>query len=186
MPEAHQKASDYQPQDTMYLWWVANPESPTLIGELNLVNRGHGVSLSYAPQWLQNGVPLSEDLPLQARLFLPEKSDTAAGAVDDARPDRWGERVIGALDEPKRLSLLEYLYFAGDHRFGALGVSLRADACVPAPLSAPLSALPTLSEVGRIHDILMKVAAGEPVDEREKRLINPGRSMGGAKPKSLV
>ena len=31
--------------------------------------------------------------------------------MDDARPDRWGERVIRFIDKPPRLSLLEYLYF---------------------------------------------------------------------------
>ena len=34
--------------------------------------------------------------------------------MDDARPDRWGERVIRLLERPPRLSLLEMLYFAGD------------------------------------------------------------------------
>ena len=38
-------------------------------------------------------------------------------AVDDARPDRWGERVIRAIDRPERLSLMEFLYYAGDDRF---------------------------------------------------------------------
>jgi hypothetical protein len=27
-------------------------------------------------------------------LMLPAERDTAAGVVDDARPDQWGERVI--------------------------------------------------------------------------------------------
>ena len=35
-----------------------------------------------------------------------------------------------------RLSLLAYVYFAGDDRFGALGVSLQANAYVPATAAA--------------------------------------------------
>lgn len=45
------------------------------------------------------------------------------GAIDDARPDRWGERIIRHIDWPARLSILEMLLFAGDDHFGALGVS---------------------------------------------------------------
>ena len=47
---------------------------------------------------------MSEDLPLRQGEFFPAEQDTAAGAVDDARPDGWGERVIRFLDKPPRLS----------------------------------------------------------------------------------
>ena len=62
---------------------------------------------------------------------MPRDKDCAAGAVDDARPDRWGERVIRRFEASPRLSILEFLLFAGDDRYGALGVSLRADGYVP-------------------------------------------------------
>lgn len=112
------------PPDTLHLWFLGNPGAPALVGELNLVMGRRGVSLKYADAWLRNGFPLSEDLPLIDVEHLPREKDTAAGAIDDARPDRWGERVIRLLDRPPRLSLLEYLYYAGDDRFGALGVSM--------------------------------------------------------------
>jgi serine/threonine-protein kinase HipA len=51
--------------------------------------------------------------------------------LDDARPDRWGERVIRVLDKPPRLSTLEHLFFAGDDRFGALGVSASLERYLP-------------------------------------------------------
>ena len=174
--------TEYTPVDEMYLWWLTDPKAPRLVGDLTLVNRGRNVALAYAPDWLRTGMPLSEDLPLEARNFQPEQIDTAVGAVDDARPDRWGERVIRVLDKPKRLALLEYLYFAGDNRFGALGVSLSRDVYSPR-WAGPL---PELVDVGRVHEIVMKLNAGLAVDERERRLVNPGRSMGGAKPKSLL
>ena len=172
----------YVPQDSMFLWWLTNPSEPQLIGELSLVDKARGVALRYSEKWLRAGTPLSEDLPLEARLFVPQRQDSAVGAVDDARPDRWGERVIRVLDKPKRLSLLEYLYFAGDNRFGALGVSLASDGYSPSRTAT----LPMISDVARIHEIVKKVAAGETIEERERRLISPGRTMGGAKPKSLV
>ena len=116
------QAAAYQPGDLLFLWWLADPAAPRLIGELRMARKLQGVSLAYAPAWLESGFPLSEDLPLQAGEFLPPDQETAAGAVDDARPDRWGERVIKFLDKPPRSSVLDFLYFAGHGRFGALGV----------------------------------------------------------------
>ena len=124
------------------MWLLTQPQQPVLIGELNLVRSNQGVSLRYATVWLQSGFPLSEDLPLIDQEFLPADKGTAVGAVDDARPDRWGEHVIRFIDKPPRLSLLEYLYFAGDDRFGALGVSTCADEYLPRKLGP----LPTLAD----------------------------------------
>jgi len=153
-----------------------------LIGELNLVRSTQGVSLRYADPWLRRGFSLSEDLPLIGEEFLPEEKGVAAGAVDDARPDRWGERVIRHIDKPARLSLLEYLYFAGDDRFGALGVSTSADAYLPRRLGP----LPTLGDADQIQELISKVLDNEPVPAEQKRLISPGVTMGGARPKALL
>ena len=135
----------YTPADRLYLWLLTQPQQPVLIGELNLVRSNQGVSLHYAQSWLQSGFPLSEDLPLIDQEFLPADKGTAVGAVDDARPDRWGEQVIRFIDKPPRLSLLEFLYFAGDERFGALGVSTSADTYLPRKLGP----LPTVADADR-------------------------------------
>ena len=176
------RSAPYQARDQLYLWLLTQPQSPILIGELNLMRSTQGVSLRYAENWLQNGFPLSEDLPLIAEEFLPADKGTAAGAVDDARPDRWGERVIRFIDKPARLSLLEYLYFAGDDRFGALGVSTSAQAYSPRRLGP----LPTIEEADEIQELIRKVLANEPVPAAQKRLISPGVTMGGARPKALL
>ena len=174
--------SDYQPQDQMHLWWLGDPHQPRHVGLLQAVRTLRGVSLQYAPQWLRDGWALSEDLPLVAGEFLPPERDSAAGAVDDARPDRWGERLIRFLDKPPRLSLLEYLYFAGDERFGALGVSLSADAYQPRRTGP----LPTLADTAALHELVRKVLANEPVPPEQRRLLAPGATMGGARPKALL
>src|SRR5690606_8787581 len=174
-------SSAYTPTDRLYLWLLTRPREPVLIGELNLVRSLQGVSLRYADDWIERGFPLSEDLPLVDQEFLPPAKGTAAGAVDDARPDRWGERVIRFVDKPPRLSLLEYLYFAGDDRFGALGVSISRTEYLPR-LIGPL---PTLAQAGEIHELVRKIQANEPVPEALKRLISPGVTMGGARPKAL-
>ncbi|MBH1988725.1 MAG: HipA domain-containing protein [Myxococcaceae bacterium] len=169
--------------DTLFLWYVAKPSDPKLIGELRLVQSSRGVSLCYVDSWVQTGFSLSEDLPLQAgHEFLPMEKDSAVGAVDDARPDRWGERVIRLLNKPSRLSLMEYLYFSGDNRLGALGVSRSSTRYIPCPDNP----LPTLKDIHTLQELIEKVLASEPIPENQRPLISPSVSMGGAKPKALV
>ncbi|MCP5276959.1 MAG: HipA domain-containing protein [Thiobacillus sp.] len=141
-----------------------------------------GVSLRYGRDWLTQGFALSEDLPLTDSEHFPREKDTAAGAVDDARPDRWGERVIRLVDRPPRLSLMEFLFHAGDDRFGALGVSTSRSFYLPRVIGP----LPKLADVDAVHDVVRRVLAREPIDERQKRLIAPGVTMGGARPKALL
>lgn len=176
------RSLSYTPVDRLYVWLLTRPEQPVLVGELNLVRTTQAASLRYVEGWLERGFALSEDLPLITEEFLPVEKGTAAGAVDDARPDRWGERVIRFIDKPGRLSVLEYLYFAGDDRFGALGVSSSAERYLPRRLGP----LPTVDDADQIHELIRKVLANEPVPAAQKRLISPGATMGGARPKALL
>src|SRR5258708_3748213 len=175
-------SSPYQVTDQLYLWWLGQPRTPVLIGALRLLHASRGVSLQYAGGWLRNGFALSEDLPLTDIEHRPVERDTAAGAVDDARPDRWGERVVRFVEKAPRLSLLEYLYFAGDGRFGALGVALSAQTYVP-HRTGPL---PALRDVDEIHELVRAVLDNQPVPEAKRRLIAPGATLGGARPKALI
>jgi len=172
----------YEPTDRLYLWLLTRPSDPVLVGELKLVRTTQGVSLQYAPDWLERGFPLSEDLPLASGEFLPKEKATAVGAVDDARPDRWGERLIRFIVRPPRLSLLEYLYFAGHDRFGALGVSTLERDYRPHVVGP----LPKLEDSEQIYELIQRVQANEPVPPALRRLISPGASMGGARPKALL
>jgi serine/threonine-protein kinase HipA len=168
--------------DELHLWFLGQPEQPRLVGTLHLVNAGKGVSLSYAPAWLAQGFPLSEDLPLIDQEQLPRAKGIAVGAVDDARPDRWGERVIQYIDKPRRLSLMEYLYYAGHDRFGALGVSTSGTDYLPRQ-NGPL---PRLDHAQALSDVIAKINAREPITDIEKRMVTAGGSLGGAKPKALI
>ena len=168
--------------DDLYLWFLADPAVPRYVGQLRLVEVGRGVSLQYGADWLASGFPLSEDLLLVDIEHLPHWKGLAAGAVDDARPDRWGERVIQYIDKPARLSIMEYLFYAGDERFGALGVSTAADAYKPR-IKSPL---PRLEQAQRLSEIVHKVSAKEPINDIERKMLAAGGSLGGAKPKALI
>ena len=174
--------------DDLYLWYLENPQVPQLVGALKLVAAGKGVSLRYDQDWLVNGFALSEDLPLVDTEFLPlgrflTDVPRAVGAVDDARPDRWGEKVIRFVDKPQRLSLMEYLYYAGDDRFGALGVSTSPIQYVPRT-SSPL---PRLEDAQQLSEVVAKIEASESLTALETKIIAGGGSpLGGAKPKALI
>jgi serine/threonine-protein kinase HipA len=174
--------------DDLYLWYLGDPHTPRYVGALKLVAAGKGVSLQYSSEWLSGGFPLSEDLPLIGTEFLPPgrlaaDAQRAVGAVDDARPDRWGEKVIRFVDKPKRLSLMEYLYHAGDDRFGALGVSTSPDTYSPRDESP----LPRLDQVQQLSEVVAKIEAQEPISALEACIIAGGGSpLGGAKPKALI
>lgn len=179
-------ADVYRHQDEMSLWWLGGPmgnqPAPILIGRLFLADSNRKVGLEYAPAWLKNGFELSEGLPLARGVFIPKERDMAAGAVDDARPDRWGERVIRNIFKPARLSVLEYLYFAGDDRFGALGVSLNSASYQPSGNGA----MAGLDDLGDLERAVSAILSGEKLDEKLLRLVRPGPSFGGARPKSVI
>ncbi len=174
--------------DDLYLWYLRDPAAPRYVGALKLVSTGKGVSLQYGKEWLASGFALSEDLPLVDTEFLPPgrlAADTqrAVGAVDDARPDRWGEKVIRFVDKPKRLSLMEYLYYAGDDRFGACGVSTSSSTYTPRA-GGPL---PRLEDAQLLSEVAAKIEASEPITPLEAKIIAGGGSpLGGAKPKALI
>ncbi|MDR7152837.1 serine/threonine-protein kinase HipA [Hydrogenophaga palleronii] len=176
------KLAQYTPSDTLWLWWLGQPDAPRLVGELRMARQSKGVSLRYAPEWLRAGFALSEDLPLIDSEFLPTEKETAAGAVDDARPDRWGERVIRMLDKPPRLAVLDFLFYAGDQRFGALGVSVSPSEY----LARDTGPLPQLVDAPAMQRLVQQIVAGEPVEESLRRLIAPGVTLGGARPKALL
>lgn len=173
--------------DQLSLWFLGDPQAPRHVGTLRLVDGGKGVSLQYGRDWIASGFALSEDLPLsdlehRPRDRLAAGTHVAVGAVDDARPDRWGERVIQYIDRPRRLSLMEYLFFAGDDRFGALGVST-SDAQYLPRQDGPL---PRLEQAQELSEVVAKIAAAEPITERERTVLRGGGSFGGAKPKALI
>ncbi|CAM5216271.1 hypothetical protein CDEF62S_00124 [Castellaniella defragrans] len=173
--------------DDLFLWYLGHDE-PRYVGALKLVAAGKGVSLRYDAEWLVSGFALSEDLPLLDIEFLPAgrlstDAARAVGAVDDARPDRWGEKVIRFVDKPKRVSLMELLYYAGDDRFGALGVSTSATEYLPRT-GGPL---PRLEQAQTLSEVVAKVEAGEALTALEAKIIQGGGSpLGGAKPKALI
>jgi len=172
----------YVPQDQLYVWAMINPQAPTLVGAVGLSRMvADCATFSYAPGWWN--FALSEDMPIvHGQTFSTGKRNTAPGALDDARPDRWGERIIRHVDRPARLSILEMLLFAGDDRFGALGISTSAEHYIPRSLG-PYAQLQDLAPLAAAMEDLQTQA---PITAQMRRLIQSGVTLGGARPKALL
>ncbi|QNP47876.1 type II toxin-antitoxin system HipA family toxin [Diaphorobacter aerolatus] len=172
----------YVPQDRLYLWALINPAQPMLAGELGLSPLiPDCATFRYDAKWWH--FPLSEDLPLLSdHEFSAGEKASAPGAIDDARPDRWGERIIRHIDRPARLSILEMLLFAGDDRFGALGVSISAQKYIPRHLGP----YPRLRDLSQLNAAIEDIQAHAPLSDALQRLVQPGVTLGGARPKALL
>ncbi|KQM70060.1 type II toxin-antitoxin system HipA family toxin [Xylophilus sp. Leaf220] len=172
----------FPPQDHLYLWALVNPAAPTLVGEIGLSQLVADCAVfAYDPAWWQ--FPLSEDLPLgHGQAFTAGERGSAPGAIEDARPDRWGERIIRHIDRPARLSILEMLLFAGDDRFGALGVSVSADRYRPRDLGP----YPRIADLAALSAAVEDVQMQAPLTADIRRLVQPGATLGGARPKALL
>ncbi|BCX52823.1 MULTISPECIES: type II toxin-antitoxin system HipA family toxin [Comamonas] len=172
----------YAPQDQLYVWAMVNPAAPTLVGELSLSQLvADCATFTYTQDWWN--FALSEDMPIvQGQIFSTGERNTAPGAIDDARPDRWGERIIRHIDRPARLSILEMLLFAGDDRFGALGVSTSAEQYIPRYLGP----YPQLKDLAQLAAAVEDVQTQAPITAEIQRLIQPGVTLGGARPKALL
>ena len=174
--------SSYVPQDELYVWTLVNPASPVLTGSVRLSQLvANCAAFTYAADWW--AFALSEDLPLVAsQVFSAEEKDSAPGAIDDARPDRWGERIIRHIDRPARQSILEMLLFAGDDRFGALGISTSAEHYMPRHIGP----YPQLQDLEQLVRAVEDVQSQAPVTPEIKRLVQAGVTLGGARPKALL
>ena len=74
------------------------------------------------------------------------------------------------------------LLFAGDDRFGALGVSVSADRYVPRALGP----YPQLRDLAQLNAAMEDLQTQAPVTAEMQRLVQPGVTLGGARPKALL
>ena len=80
------------------------------------------------------------------------------------------------------LSILEMLLFAGDDRFGALGISTSAEQYTPRYFRP----YPQLADLAQLTAAVEDVQTQAPITAEIQRLIQPGVSLGGARPKALL
>ncbi len=142
-------------------------------------------TLTYGKRYLARPEVVALDpfhLPLSTRPQKFTKLKGIPGAVRDASPDAWGRRVIQAKLQRPEATIQEVEYLLNGPDDGAGNLSFGRTATPPAPrrpfnrthrLPALVEAAEKLEEDGRLaHEVLEE--------------LEPGTSMGGARPKATV
>jgi serine/threonine-protein kinase HipA len=145
-------------------------------------------SFVYNPAYLErsDAVPLDPyELPLAPRRAKTVKLKGIFGPLRDASPDAWGRRIIEKHTGRSDLTEIDYLLHSPEDRAGALFFG--RDKTPPAPVRkfnqiVQLDAL--LAAAERFMDEEAASTAGVP--EQLFELLQPGTSMGGARPKNVV
>ena len=139
----------------------------------------------YGDRYLQRSEAVAFDpfqLPLAKTVFEFTQLKGIPGAVRDAGPDAWGRRVIEHKLERSAADLkeIDYLLYGPQDGAGYLSFGLKAEP--PAPKR----------QYNRTHQLAELIAATQVIEEGGKvaaRLLeqlDPGTSMGGARPKATI
>ena len=139
----------------------------------------------YGDRYLQRQEAVALDpfqLPLARKIFEFTQLNGIPGAVRDAGPDAWGRRVIEHKLERSAADLdeIDYLLHGPQDGAGYLSFGLKAEP--PAPRR----------RYNRTHQMAELIAAtqaieeGRPVAAHLLEQLDPGTSMGGARPKATI
>ena len=180
--------------------FLSTPQEIGILGYEHVRGKGHFV-FEYSRQWLKQygGILLSGDLMNVPSLQHPRGNDNVFGFVKDSFPDRWGRLL---LDRRERLTaqsegrptrmLTNYDYLIGIEDFTRMG-GIRykeedSDGYINASdkyLVPPIESLRALCDA--CHEIELAEERKELPEQRWlDQLIDPGTSLGGARPKANV
>ncbi len=180
--------------------FFTTPQEIGVLGYEHVRGKDHFV-FEYSHQWLKQygGILLSGDLMNVPSLQHPRGNDKVFGFVKDSFPDRWGRLLLDrrerltALSEgrPKRM-LTDYDYLIGIEDFTRMGgiryKEEESDSYINASakyLVPPIESLRALCDA--CHEIELAEERNELPDQRWiDQLIDPGTSLGGARPKANV
>lgn len=145
-------------------------------------------SFVYNPAYLQraDAVPLDlYELPLAPRRVQTVKLKGIFGPLRDASPDAWGRRIIEKNTGRTDLTEVDYLLHSPEDRAGAL--SFGRDKVPPAPIRKFNQVIQLEALLAAAEQFTQDEAEGKPgVPEQMLELLQPGTSMGGARPKNVV
>jgi len=177
------------PQQSCYVYiQLPGTFTPVPCASLKIVEVASGVhegTFQYGKRYLQRANTVALDkfrLPLTERPLKFTKLKGVPGAVRDASPDTWGRRVIQAkLQRPEAdIQEMEYLLHGPDDGAGNLSFGRTIQ---PSRASRPFN---------RTHQLAALVKAAQKLEDDGRlpqevlEALEPGTSMGGARPKVTV
>jgi serine/threonine-protein kinase HipA len=130
-----------------------------------------------------DAVPLDPiHLPIAPTVYQTTKLDGVFGALRDAAPDAWGRRVIERI-VGRHVDEVDFLLESPQDGAGAL--TFGRGPVPPAPIRE-FNRVVQLEELRRAAALLEEDRPGEPVPAQILALLDPGSSLGGARPKNVV
>jgi serine/threonine-protein kinase HipA len=183
-------------------WQEVN--GPLLMGVLTSERlRGKEIfSFEYDKAWLSSGFAQTLDPDLQlysGPQYLNDDSKFNFGLFLDSSPDRWGrvlmQRRVAAearvhARKPNRLFETDYLLGVHDsHRMG--GLRFKLDTKGPFLSDDERHASPPWTSIRELEQISLRLEEDSAIDNPQylqwlNMLVNPGSSLGGARPKASV
>ena len=180
--------------------FLASPQEIGTLGYERVRSKDHFV-FEYSREWLKQhgGIMLSGDLINVPSLQHPRGTDSVFGFVKDSFPDRWGRLLLDRRERLKAQAegrpvqmLTNYDYLTGIEDFTRMGgirykdedsdgyMNVSAKYLVP-----PIESLHALCDA--CHEIELAEERNELPEQRWlDQLIDPGTSLGGARPKANV
>lgn len=138
---------------------------------------------AYAKSWRArpDAFPLDPaHLPLTSEEFTIANRDGLFSVLRDAGPDSWGLRVMAREHAGRQLTPVEQLLYAQGYGTGCLLFSASRDGIKSPP------GIPGWETLARAQQGVDRLLAGESVSPDLLQLLEPGSSLGGARPKTTV
>ena len=171
---------------------------PVLIGRLYVddIRGRESYSFEYDAKWLNKysmQVILDPDIKLFAGRQYSAIPNKMFGVFSDSCPDRWGrqlmkrnEDIVAKIEQrtPRKLTESDYLLGVNDEcRMGALRFALEEGGDF---VSNDPVLIPPLCNLRELENAYREYESGKKPEVWIKRLMSPGSSLGGARPKANV
>ena len=180
--------------------FLSAPREIGTLGYEHIRGKDHFV-FEYSHEWLKKygGILLSGDLMNVPSLQHPRGDDNVFGFVKDSFPDRWGrllldrrERLTARSEGRQTRMLTNYDYLIGIEDFTRMGGIRYKEADSDGFINAGAKYLvPPVESLRALCDACHEIESAEERNELPEQrwldqLIDPGSSLGGARPKANV
>ncbi len=180
--------------------FLASPQEIGTLGYEHVRGKDHFV-FEYAREWLKQygGIVLSGDLMNIHSLQHPRGTDSVFGFVKDSFPDRWGRLLLDRRERLKAQAegrpvrkLTNYDYLTGIEDFTRMGGIRYKDEDSDDYMNVSEKYLvPPIESLRVLCDACHEIESAEERNELPEQrwldqLIDPGTSLGGARPKANV
>ena len=180
--------------------FLATPQEIGTLGYERVRGKDHFV-FEYSREWLKKhgGIMLSGDLMNVPSLQHPRGADSVFGFVKDSFPDRWGRLLLDRRERMKAQAegrpvrmLTNFDYLTGIEDFTRMGGIRYRDEDSDSYMNDSAKFLvPPIESLRALCDACHEIESAEERNELPEQrwidqLIDPGTSLGGARPKANV